>query len=182
VCYAQSSELVEAYNQVVSTLKTYKFQSLEVYEDGGSYAKTRSITLKLQSGKFIISFNDSFEPFSEPIFGNKQGTKTIKIPIDKVKIEIGRWNENKIVISSEDGVEFIYKGKKELLEEYAICGEKLSCKKLIGELKDMLSLAQDEDFQGALGVVSSTKKNQSRKNTPTTKKPSTTKSAGKYVQ
>ena len=181
VCNAQSPELTKAYNQVVSTLKTYKFQSIEVYETG-DYAKTRSITLKLQSGKIILSFNDSFEPFSDPVFGNKQGTKTIKVPIDKIKIETGTWNENKIVISSEDGVEFIYKGKKELLEEYAICGEKLSCKKLIGELKDMLSLAQDEEFQGSLGVVSSTNKNSSRKKAPTTKKSSTTKSAGKYVQ
>ena len=184
VCKAQSSELKAAYNQVVSTLKEYKFKSLEVYDNGADYASTRSITIKMQGGNIIVSFTDSFGAFSDPFFGNKQGTKTIKVPIKDAKIQISEWNDNKIRFSSENGVEFSYKGKKELLEEYAICGEKLSCKKLLGELTTMLTLAQQEEFNGSLGLAVQ-KKNTSSKakqNNTATKKPATTKSVGKYVQ
>ena len=184
VCKAQSPELKAAYNQVVSTLKEYKFKSLEVYDNGADYASTRSITIKMQGGNIIVTFKDNFGAFSDPFFGNKQGTKTIKVSIKDAKIQLGRWNDNKIMFSSENGVEFTYKGKKELLEEYAICGEKLSCKKLLGELTTMLTLAQEEEFNGSLGVVTQNKRTSSKtkQNNAATKKPATTKSAGKYVQ
>ena len=184
VCKAQSPELKAAYNQVVSTLKEYKFKSLEVYDNGEDYASTRSITIKMQGGNIIVTFKDNFGAFSDPCFGNKQGTKTIKVSIKDAKIQLGRWNDNKIMFSSENGVEFTYKGKKELLEEYAICGEKLSCKKLLGELTTMLTLAQEEEFNGSLGVVTQNKSTSSKtkQNNAATKKPATTKSAGKYVQ
>ena len=162
VCKAQSPELKAAYNQVVSTLKEYKFKSLEVYDNGADYASTRSITIKMQGGNIIVTFTDNFGAFSDPFFGNKQGTKTIKVSIKDAKIQLGRWNDNKIMFSSENGVEFTYKGKKELLEEYAICGEKLSCKKLLGELTTMLTLAQEEEFNGSLGVVTQNKSTSSK--------------------
>lgn len=184
VCKAQSPELKAAYNQVVSTLKEYKFKSLEVYDNGADYASTRSITIKMQGGNIIVTFKDNFGAFSDPFFGNKQGTKTIKVSIKDAKIQLGRWNDNKIMFLSENGVEFTYKGKKELLEEYAICGEKLSCKKLLGELTTMLTLAQEEEFNGSLGAVTQNKSTSSKtkQNNAATKKPATTKSAGKYVQ
>lgn len=64
-----------------------------------------------------------------------------------------------------------------------IRGEKLSCKKLLGELTTMLTLAQEE-FNGSLGVATQNKSTSSKtkQNNAATKKPATTKSAGKYVQ
>ena len=180
---AQSADLKAAYNQVTSTLKNYKYQSQDVY-GSGDYAKTRSITLKIQSGNMIIAFTDSFGPFSDPIFGDKPGTKTIKVPLEKLKISLGGYNDNKIELSSSDGVEFSYKGKKELLEEYAICGEKLSCKKLCTELEKLLTIALEEDFKGTLGVTSSStsRTKPTSKSKSTTTKTTKSKSAGKYVQ
>ena len=197
-CLAQSDDLKAAYNQVANTLKTYKYLSEEVYDNGADYASTRSISLKLQNGFIIVSFTDNFGAFSDPFFGNKQGTKTVKVSISDAKFELSGWSEQKISITGPDGIEFIYKGKKELLEGYCICGEKLSCKKLIGELNTMLELAQEEEFTGTLGGTANTQRkssSSSKRSTPTkksstpskksstpSKKSSTSKSAGRYVQ
>lgn len=162
ICNAQSTELKEAYNNVTSTLKSYKFQSEEVY-DAGSYAQTKSITIIIRNGDFVITINDSFGDFRDPFFGHKHGIKTIKVPIDKTKFYLKSYSEKKICISGNAGLEFTYKNKKEILESFSICGEKLTCKKLLQELTELQNIALNEGFIGNLGAATSSPKT-SKKN------------------
>ena len=193
VCQAQSQELRDAYNQVVSTLKQYKFQSEDVYDSHmEEYAKTKSITVKLQGGYFIFTFNDSFGTFSDPFFGFRHGIKTIKVPIADVKFEDGRYGDY-LTISGKDGIEFSFKSQKEILREYRIRGAELSIKKLVNELKELQNVAQAEEFNGTLGGGSTSKGSSSKKNKSTkqsnkktgnksTSKSSKSKKVGKYVE
>ena len=193
VCQAQSQELRDAYNQVVNTLKQYKFQSEDVYDSHmEEYAKTKSITVKLQGGYFIFTFNDSFGTFSDPFFGFRHGIKTIKVAIAEVEFEAGRY-DSYLTISGKDGIDFSFKNQKEILREYRIRGAELSIKKLLNELKELQNIAQVEEFKGTLGGGSTSKgssgkkNNSSKKSKGSTSKKATSKSSkskkvGKYVE
>lgn len=194
VSRAQSQELRNAYSNVVKTLNEYRFQSEDVREAGGDFGKSKSITVKLQGGFFIFTFNDSFAPFTDPIHGFRHGVKSIKVSIEDARFEEPRYSSGDyLTISGNNGVEFNFKNKKEILKGYKIGGAELSIKKLLGELNELLSLARDEEFKGTLGGSSASKGSSSKKNNSskkskgstgkkTTPKSSKSKKVGKYVE
>lgn len=153
---AQSDSLIQAYKQVCKTLADYKFISQDASNDHG---KTISITLKVQNGDFVFSFNDDFRPFNDPHFGNRHGVKTLKAPYREMTFDDG-WS--KMELQSNEGIELTYKGKKELIKSYGIYGEELTLKKLAKELRLLQTIAVNEDFKGSLGGSSSS----SKKSTP----------------
>lgn len=154
-CQSQSDSLKTAYRQVCSTLKDYKFESEDAHRDHG---KTKSITLKIQNGNFIFSFNDDFGNFADPFFGFRHGMKTIKVPILELILPDGRYWLSEVSIEGRNGVELSYKGKKEILRNYGICGEELSLKKLLKELQLLKEICINEGFQGTLGGGATPKK------------------------
>ena len=56
-CNAQSTELRSAYNQVVSTLREYKFMSEDVHDARMDDARSKSITIRFQGGNIIFTFH-----------------------------------------------------------------------------------------------------------------------------
>lgn len=165
LCKAQSTELKQAFNQVNSTLKSYKFKSEDVYKDGEEpdYAYTRSINLKLQGGYLVFTINDDFTNFKDPFFGNKHGIKTLKAPIADTELLESDLEDGFLFLHCEDGLELTYKGQKELLKKYMIKGSPLNVKKLYKELSQMLSIAQEEEFKGNLGVSQQVRQGQARR-------------------
>lgn len=172
MAFSQSAELKEAFNNVSRTLKDYKFKSEDAYGDGDG--KTISIKIQLKGGYIIFVIVDDFSPFNDSVFGNKPGTKILKVPIQSVELD---HRYSSLYIKNEDGVEYTYKNKKELLHDYSLHGEDLSLKKLTKELQDIISLAKKENFNGNLGVPSSSSNSSSSK-----PENNTTKTVGKYVQ
>lgn len=159
VVQAQSDSLTQAYKQVCNTLKEYKFVSEDAIDGDG---KTVSITLKIQNGDFVFSFNDDFRPFDDPNFGHRHGIKTLKVPYNDVSFDL--WY--KMELRCEKGIELTYKGKKELIESYEIHGEKLTLQKLAKELQLLQSIAINEDFKGSLGGSSTSPQKTSQTTTP----------------
>lgn len=155
---AQSDSLIHAYKQVCKTLTDYKFISQDASNDHG---KTISITLKVQNGDFVFSFNDDFRPFNDPRFGNRHGVKTLKARYSEMTFD-DTWSWY-IELQSKEGIELTYKGKKELIESYEVYGEKLTLKKLTKELRLLQTIAINEDFKGSLGGGNSSS---SKKSTP----------------
>ena len=176
MAHAQSLELTKAYSQVCSTLKDYKFQSEDVCNSHSSDDGTTSISFKLKDGNFIFTFYDDFGRYSDPFWGNTHGSKIITVPISSVKFEI-YWDKY-LKISSAEGIEYMYKSKKEILENYKIGGSILSLKKLMNELNTLVEIAKNENFNGVLGRVNNKSKyiqgNQTNTNNKST--------LGKYVQ
>lgn len=163
---AQSDSLKAAYQQTCTTLKEYKFLSQDVYY--GRYDKSTSITsitLKVHQGNFIFTIADKLCEFSDPAFGFKYQTKTIKVPVSEVRFIIGSY-PHEINIVGENGVELNYKGKKELLRAYEIHGEELSLKKLHKELTRLQEILKTENFTGSLGNGGTTSKKTTSKSTP----------------
>lgn len=145
--HAQSDSLRTAYQQVCTTLKEYKFLSQDADDGNG---KTTSITLKVQQGNFVFAFVDDFGPFNDPFFGNRHGTKTIKVPVADAWFSVRSYHTYDIKIGGRNGVELTYKGKKELLKEYEINGEDLSLRKLHIELTRLQEILLSEEYAGSL--------------------------------
>ncbi len=174
MAFSQSAELKDAFNNVSRTLKDYKFNSQDagkIWEEDG---RTISIKIQLKGGYIIFVIVDDFSPYNDSFFGNKPGTKILKVPIQSVELD---HRYSSLYIKNEDGVEYTYKNKKELLHDYSLHGEDLSLKKLTKELQDLISLAKKENFNGNLGVPSSSSNSSSSK-----PENNTTKTVGKYVQ
>lgn len=151
---AQSDSLRYAYNQVCKTLKEYKCSSQDVNDCGGYYAKTISIKFEIQQGAFLFTFNDDFCPFDDPAFGHRHGIKRIKIPINEMELA-SALSYKAFWIKGKNGVEIAYKGQKEILTQYSICGENLSLKKLRDELQIVQKYVIEEGFTGNLNQNSS---------------------------
>ena len=143
--------LKSAYLQVCKTLKEYKYSSQDVGNNRG-VGKTISIKLEIQQGAFLFTFNDDFRPFDDPAFGNRHGIKRIKVPINEM--DLGNPYYHSMWIKGENGVEITYKGQKEILNKYDICGEELSLKKLHNELLLLKKYAIEEGFVGNLNQSS----------------------------
>ncbi len=164
--HAQSDSLNIAFKKVCTTLKEYKIASEDVKDD--SYAKTLSITLKIQEGCFVFTINDDFGNFSDPAFGHRHGVTTLKVPYDDVVFDV--WYN--LRLQSKNGIELTYKGKKEILESYKFYGEKLSLKKLCEELQRLQKIAIEENFHGNLPVqkkitpTANPEPQKNKKNTP----------------
>lgn len=163
LAHAQSDSLKSAYQQVCTTLKEYKFLS-EDADDGNG--KTRSITLKVQQGNFVFTIVDDFGPFNDSFFGNRHGTKTIKVPVAEARFSISSYYAYDIEIGSKNGVELTYKGKKDLLKQYEINGEDLSLRKLHKELTRLKEILLSEEYTGSLGTGRTTSKKSAPKATP----------------
>lgn len=148
VSQAQSDSLKAAYRQVCTTLTEYRFTSEDVSSNNG---KTTSITLKVQQGDFVFTFVDNFSPFDDPIFGNRHGTKTIKVPASEAWFSVNSYHTYSMKIGGKNGVELTYRGKKELLKKYEINGEDLSLRKLHKELTRLQEIMLSEEYTGSLG-------------------------------
>ena len=157
-CKAQSNELKTAFSQASTTLKEYKFKSEDVYDDGHGmdFASTKSISIKLQGGYMILTIVDDFADFTDPIFGYRHGAKTIKAPIAATDVLDTDLGDGCMYLYCEEGLEFSYKGQKELLEQYGLHSTPLNAKKLYRELGELLSIAKAENFRGSLGASQST--------------------------
>lgn len=153
LCNAQSNELRNAFSQVSTTLKDYKYKSEDVFENDIEldYAYTKSITVKLQGGYIIFTIVDDFTEFTDPFFGHKHGTKTIKAPISTTEVLDSELDEGILYLYCEDGLEYSYKGQKELMEDFAFHSTPLNVKKLYRELGQLLTIAKEEKFNGNLG-------------------------------
>lgn len=147
---AQSPQLREAFDQVNTTLKEYKFVSQDVDETGDT-GRTKSIQIMLGNGNFGIIIFDDYGDFADPFFGFKHGYKLITVPINNVEFYPG-YSELQITTNNNEDVLFIYDGQKELLDQYSICGTEGNVKKLKRELDNLISLAIEENFNGQLGV------------------------------
>lgn len=156
-----SEQLRSAYFNVVNTLNEYRFASEDVNDS--PYAKTESITLKIQAGLFVFGFKDDFGSFSNPNYGNRNGTKIIKVPI--FNAYWGDRYDYTLRITCPDGVEMTYKGKKELLRQYSIHGEDLTLNKLRKELIMLQCIAITEGFNGTLEITPHVKNSTPKTNT-----------------
>lgn len=156
ICYAQSPELKDCYNKVVSTLREYVFYSEDVHRFvydmiTPDMYQTKSLSLKISNGLFIISFDDAYKTKECYIYGAKPGEKTISVPINELKIEYAStW----ITFSGTNGIEYIYNKKKELLRAYRLYASDLTTKKLYNELCLLQDKVISEQFNGKLGSVS----------------------------
>ena len=155
IVHAQSDSLVYAYRQVCRTLEEYRFLSEDVEKSQG---KTLSIKFQIKDGNYIFTFNDDFRPYHGSFFKNRHGIKVVTVPILEVEYDkslyFGRLN-----IEGRNGVELLYKGKKELLRWFGIMGETLSIEKLYKELQQLHTFVVEENFMGVLdGGVASSKK------------------------
>ena len=182
---AQSPELRTSYNQVCKTLKEYKFSSEDAHE-GHPEGKTTGIQFKVQNGSLVFTFNDNFGHFSDPFFGNKQGSKTITVSISNARFYMPSYGSSYMSITAKERnqVDYTYKKQKEIIDGYQLYGSEGSLKKLMSELESLLNLLREEDFNGTLtpGGQSSSKKNSpasSKNNKPTNQQ---SKKVGKYVQ
>lgn len=157
VTQAQSDSLKAAYRQVASTLKEYNFKSQDATDGSGV---TKSINLSIQNGILVFTIVDDFGSFNDPFFGHKAGSKKLFIPVEDMEFSQAYYS-GPLRIASKNGLEFIYKGKKELLEEYKFYGESLTVKKLNNELNTLKNILLSEEFKGSLGVGgnAATKKN-----------------------
>lgn len=186
---AQSLELKNAYIQVCKTLKEYKFISEDVYSTQ-SHGQTKSITLKVQNGTLVFLINDDYGAFADPFFGFKHGIKSIKIPLADALCLFYQPSYSKylwITSNQKNSVEFIYRKQKELIDGYQIHGTVGSLRKLYDELNKFLTLAEEEEFNGSLGVsyVQKTTKKYKKPAKNSAKKNKESKyhnKIGKYVQ
>ena len=162
-----SVDIRTAYNNVVKTLKEYSFRS----EDTWYYGSTKAITLKLQNGNFVFTFNDTGISYDFKHSFGRDGIKTVKIPFSSASF-YQPYNEGKLNLSStDDNVEITWRGQKEIIKNYEIKGTELNIKKLQQELEILLSFAIEENFTGTLGGVSTIhKKNTTRANSSMPKK------------
>lgn len=147
---AQSTQLKEAFDQVNTTLKEYKFVSQDV-DGSGETGRTKSIQIMLGNGTFGIIILDDFGEFADPFFGFKHGYKLIAVPINNVEF-YPSYSELQIKTNNDEDVLFIYDNQKELLDKYSICGTEGNIKKLKRELDNLISLAIEENFNGQIGV------------------------------
>lgn len=157
VSEAQSDSLKAAYRQVVTTLKEYKLKSQDASDGSGI---TKSISLSIHNGRLVFTIVDDFSPFNDPLFGHRPGTKKLYIPVEDMEFSQAYYS-GPLRIASKNGFEFIYKGKKELLEEYKFYGESLTVKKLNNELNALKNILIRDEFKGSLGAGgnTATKKN-----------------------
>lgn len=156
---AQSDSLKVAYKEVVNTLKEYNFLS----EDAGTNGKTKSISLIVQNGNFVFTFVDDFGNFNDDFFGNRHGKKVIIVPVSEVMFRMNYYN---LSIGGKNGIEFTYKGKKEILQTYCIKGTELTLKKLHKELTILQEILIQEGYKGSLGVAEKTKQSAKSKSAP----------------
>lgn len=178
---AQSNEIREAYKQVARTFKDYYFRSGDIYF-WADYTKTKSISFVVQNGYFVFTFNDDYGvAYQLKPEECKQGIKKIRISIqDVVFSKVSGSNYYYFSMSCEDGVEYTYKNKKDILREYHIGGKEMSLLKLRKELIELRDLINKEGFKGSLGVSSSNKK-KTNSSTPSSHN-SNNKKVGRYVQ
>ena len=145
-----SGDVRTAYDNVVKTLKEYNFMT----EDTWYYGSTKAITLKLQNGNFVFTFNDTGIPYDLRHSFGRDGIKTLKIPFSGATF-YQPYNEGKLNLSStNDDVEITWRGQKEIIKNYEIKGTELNIKKLQHELEILLTLAIEENFKGTLGGIS----------------------------
>lgn len=154
---AQSDSLKVAYKQVVNTLKEYNFLSEDA---SGTYGKTKSISLIVQNGNFVFTFVDDF---GNLIHHYRHGKKVIIVPVSEVMFRMNYYN---LSIGGKDGIEFTYKGKKEILQTYCIKGTELTLKKLHKELTILQEILIQEGYKGSLGVAEKTKQSAKSKSAP----------------
>jgi len=146
-----SSELKTAYNNVVKTMKEYRFNSEDTWYNG----ETKSFTFIIQDGVIVITINDVGIHYDPKHSFGRDGKKIVKVPISHAYF-YQPYNEGKLVIgSSADNVEITWRGKKEIEEKYTIFGSKVPIKKLQEELEALLAIAVEENFKGTLGGTSS---------------------------
>lgn len=187
--YAQSPELKNAYMQVCKTLKEYKFISEDVSSEN-DHGQTKSISLKVQNGTLVFSFNDDYGAFSDPFFRFKHGIITIRIPLADALCLFYQPSYSKylwLTSNQKNSVEFIYKNQKELIDGYQIHGTDGSLRKLYDELNIFLTLTEEEEFNGSLDVSSVQKtarksKKTTKNNTRKKKESKYQNKIGKYVQ
>ena len=106
----------------------------------------------------MFTFNDTFGHFNDPFFGHRAGIKSIKVAIDEVNFKQPSWEKEYFSIAADDGIEFTYKGQKEIQKEYKIYGAELTIKRLLKELRELQEIAEKEDFKGTLGGSSTAPK------------------------
>lgn len=148
--HAQSVELKQAFNAVCETIKDYKFIS-EDSNECGNIGKTLRIQFQVQKGSLIFIFNDDFGDFTDPIFGYRQGTKVIKVPIKDAKFEKSSYGSYLYITSiNRENIELIYNDKLEIIPGYEIYGADGSLEKLKKELDDLLFFLKIENFNGTL--------------------------------
>ncbi len=183
---AQSPELRASYNQVCKTLKEYKFSSKDAIERHGE-GKTTGIQFKIHDDALVFTFTDNFGRFSDPFFGYKQGTKTIKVSISNARFYLPSGGSYMSITAKErNQVEYTYKKQKEIIDGYQIYGSDGSLKKLMSELETFLNLLREEDFTGTLapGGLTTSKKSSpapSKNNKPANNS-NKANNVGKYVQ
>ena len=156
IIHAQSDSLLYTYKQVCKTLCEYRLLSKDAETDNG---KTISIQFQIKDGCYIFSFNDDFKPFNDSFYGNRHGTKTIKVPIKEINFDLWYYG-GRMYVEGKNGLELEYKGKKELIKSYYVEGEDLSVEKLYKELQQLHAFVVEEDFNGPLnnGTVFPSKK------------------------
>lgn len=161
--YGQTKELVDAYNQVVSTLKNYTFVSGNVHEVDYDEYVTKSLSIKYKYPNLIISSVEGYRS-SWGWTGNEKarpGTHTIEIPLENAKFRSGSQmysTTSWIEVSSTQGITYTVNGKKEINEWYCIYGSKLNIEKLYNELLILQKYINNEAYKGSLGYSTSSSK------------------------
>lgn len=169
----------QIFESILKDFKQYEVKSEQVHKNA-DWTETTNLKIKYKYPNIIISHTDvTTTNFN---FGNgfKQGTLTIKIPINDSQFELeqgnfGEDNESILCIYSPSGIEISHNGKKNIIESYKFYASKIVCKNLIQKFLTFKKKVLEENYRGEYGFQRLTQKSKS-------KNKSQKLSGGKYVQ
>ena len=170
ICFAQSAELKDAFNQLSNTLKDYEFESDNVHSINYEQYITKSIRISFKYPTLILAITEGYKSWGWTSDEKaKPGVHKIEIPINETSFEVLKGyygNSAYLYISNPSGITYSINGKKELRESYEIWGSKLNVTKLCQELINLQSIVKTEKFVGSLGFSSFKKENNDIKSVP----------------
>ena len=183
--YAQNQDLINAYNQVESTLDKYEFVPETEYWNNEYDAK--SIKILYDYPNLIISFYLELQKGYVRDHNDISGTYKLICPLSTAFIvEEDKWGNGeyaKLNFRNPNGIEQVYNGKSKLVEKYYFLSTRLNVKKLCTELNALKEHILATQYKGTLGIgnnTSSQKCNSSHSSKQTS--PNTVANEYKYYQ
>lgn len=169
----------DVFEAISKDFKQYDIKSEQVHKNE-DWTKTNNLTITYKYPCIIISHTDVKKTDFNYRNDFKQGTITIKIPINDSRFEFGRGyfggnDESIIHIYSPSGLKISCNGKEDIIESYNFFASKIICKNLLTRLRIFKTKVLEENYQGEYGYSRSTQKTKPNKQFQKL-------SGGKYVQ
>lgn len=164
VGHAQNQDLINAYNQVVSTLDRYEFNTETEYRNRDYSSKSLKITYDYPN--LIVSFYlEQEKGYVRNESVNILGTYKLICPLTTsvVVMDSGNGEYAYLYFRNPTGIEIVHNGKGKLVEKYYFLSTRLTVKKLCTELNALKEQILSTQYKGTLGInnnSSSVKTNQ----------------------